>query len=126
MTASRRKEPFRYSMNPPLDCRIEIIDIDGISFSGKSAQAELIDISKSGCRIRTELDLHITSHVIRAAVHVSFGEDNFIFPGVIRWQEELEPSQFHYGFQLELSPEEKEKLNVELRKLAASRRIVVY
>lgn len=125
MINTRRTEPFRYSLNPPIAASLEIVSIDGQALPLKPAQIELIDISKSGCRVRTELNLHASSHVIHVLLHVRLSGENRTFSGEIRWQRELEPPNHHYGLHLELNDEEKEALNVELRGMAASRRIIV-
>ncbi|MNJ33484.1 PilZ domain-containing protein [Paenibacillus fonticola] len=122
---TRRTEPFRYSMVTPLLCWIEIREINEVAVNSKLAEVELIDISKSGCRIQTRLDLRASTHQIAATVHVRLNEDLHKFPGSIRWQKEHENAVFHYGLSLELTDEMKECLNIELRSLAAARRIVV-
>lgn len=122
---SRRNEPFRYTFKPPMTCWIEIVSIDLKPVKSKLAPAELIDISKSGCRIQTGLDLHAAAHSIGAAIHIQLSEENFTFPGEVRWQHPHGAEYFHYGLSLQLTTEEKEKINVELRGLAAARRIVV-
>ncbi|MCH1642723.1 PilZ domain-containing protein [Paenibacillus timonensis] len=125
MTTTRRAEPFRYSLNPPIAASLEILSIDGQALPCKPAQIDLIDISKSGCRVRTELDLYASSHAIRILLHVCLNEEIRTLPGEIRWQKELEPPNHHYGLLLELNDEEKETLNIELRGMAAARRIIV-
>ncbi|WP_223068216.1 PilZ domain-containing protein [Paenibacillus caui] len=122
---TRRKEPFRYSMEAPLDCRIEITAIDRMPVTGRLAQVELLDISKNGCKIRSQLDLHAADHSIECLVHMQLNDEPFVFPGRIRWQRELESPYQYYGVQLQMSAEEKEKVNVELRTLAAERKIKV-
>lgn len=125
MTTTRRTEPFRYTLQPPIEASLEILTIDGQPLPCKPAQIDLIDISKSGCRVRTELNLHASSHALRILLHVRLSDEIRTFPGEIRWQKELEPSSQHYGLHLELNTEEKEKLNIELRGMAAARRIIV-
>ncbi|GAA0137853.1 hypothetical protein YSY43_46940 [Paenibacillus sp. YSY-4.3] len=122
---TRRTDPFRYSMTTPLPCWIEIREINNVPVNSKLAEIELIDISKSGCRIQTKLDLRASTHQIEATVHVRLNEDLHKFPGSILWQKEHENAVFHYGLSLELTDEMKESLNIELRSLAAARRIVV-
>lgn len=122
---TRRADPFRYSMTTPLPCWIEIREINEVTVHSKLAEVELIDISKSGCRIQTNLDLRADTNQIQATVHVRLNEDLHKFPGKIQWQKESENSLFHYGLLLDMTDEMKESLNVELRSLAASRRIVV-
>ncbi|MGZ7440659.1 hypothetical protein [Paenibacillus sp. TH7-28] len=122
---TKRTDPFRYTLTPPLACKMEITHIDDMPLQSKPATVDLIDINKSGCRIGTGLNLHASAHHIRAAVHIQLNEKLCVYHGEIRWQEEIEPAVFHYGLSLELSPDEKEQLNIELRSLAASGRIVV-
>ncbi|WP_334078233.1 PilZ domain-containing protein [Paenibacillus sanfengchensis] len=122
---SRRKEPFRYTINPPMTCWIEIKSIDNMPVNSKLAEAELINISKSGCCIQIGLDLHAEQHTIRTHVHFQLSEERYCFPGEIRWQNPHGEHLYHYGLQMELTPEEKEKINIELRSLAAAKRIIV-
>lgn len=125
MINTRRTEPFRYSLNPPITASLEILSVDGQALPLKPAQVDLIDISKSGCRVRTKLNLHASTHTIHVLLHVRLSDEKRTFSGEIRWQRELEPPKHHYGLLLELNDEEKEALNVELRRMAASRRIIV-
>ncbi|AWB45760.1 PilZ domain-containing protein [Paenibacillus sp. CAA11] len=125
MMQTRRKEPFRYSMEEPLECWIEITSIGDIQVPGKLASVELMDISKTGCKIRTELDLHANDHRIKAVIHFQLEEEMYKVPGEIRWQRQLEPPYEYYGILLSMSEDDKERFNVELRTLAALRRIKV-
>lgn len=125
MTTTRRTEPFRYTLQPPIEASIEILSIDGQVLSCKPAQIDVMDINKSGCQIRTELNLHAASHAIRILLHVRLTEEIHTYPGEIRWQGESEPSYHHYGVHLELTDQEKENLNIELRGMAAARKIIV-
>lgn len=122
---TRRSEPFRYTMTTPLPCWFEIREINGLPVHSKLAEVELLDISKSGCRVQSKLDFRASNNQIQATVHARLNEELHLFPGSIRWQKECEDSVFHYGLSLELTEEMKELLNVELRSLAAARRIVV-
>nr|WP_269800205.1 PilZ domain-containing protein [Paenibacillus phocaensis] len=101
------------------------MSIDGQVLSCKPAQIDVMDINKSGCQIRTELNLHAASHAIRILLHVRLTEEIHTYPGEIRWQGESEPSYHHYGVHLELTDQEKENLNIELRGMAAARKIIV-
>lgn len=122
---TRRKEPFRYSITPPMICWLEIKEIDQVPLKSKLAEVDLINISKSGCRIRTGLNLYASAHEIQANIHMKLSEDLHIFNGQVRWQKEVEPAVFDYGISLQLDVSEKETINAELRTLAGSRRIIV-
>lgn len=121
----RRKEPFRYSMEHPLDCQIEITAIAQMSVSGRLAPVELQDISKNGCKVRSTLNLHADHHPIECVLHVVLSQERYAFPGRIRWQRQLAAPYYSYGIQLDLTEEEKETINQELRLLAAERKIKV-
>lgn len=125
--STRRAEPFRYSLTPPIPCWIQITQINGTQITSKLAEAKLINISKSGCRIESELDLHVTDNSIYAAIHIQLTEDLCVYPGHIRWQRMFETSEshYHYGLALETNVQDKEKITVELRALAGSKRVVV-
>lgn len=122
---SRRREPFRYSMEQPLLCQVEITGIDQLTVDGKLAAVELLDVSKNGCKVRTLLDFHAGDHFIQCTVHFTLGDEQFAFPGQIRWQRQLQAPYHYYGIQLSLTYEEKEKIYAELRTLAADRKIIV-
>lgn len=122
---TRRAEPFRYSLTPPIPCWIQITQINGLQVTSRLAEAKLINISKSGCRIESELNLHVTDNSIHAAVHIQLTEELYVYPGRIRWQKEFESPHYHYGLALETNEHDKEKITVELRALAGSKRVVV-
>lgn len=53
MDVSSRKEPFRYVMNQPLECWIEVPMSSSGPGAGKLTEAVLLDLSRSGCKVRT-------------------------------------------------------------------------
>ncbi|GGA36272.1 PilZ domain-containing protein [Paenibacillus physcomitrellae] len=122
---TRRKEPFRYSMKEPVECQLELTTVNRMSFSGKLVPAKLIDISKNGCRIRSFLDLKASEHFIECRIHLRLNEENFIFPGHVRWQRIMDDTEYDYGVHLLLTDNEKEQINIQLRGLAAERKIKV-
>ncbi|ANS75538.1 hypothetical protein AWM70_13785 [Paenibacillus yonginensis] len=122
---TRRKEPFRYSMQEPVECQLELTTVNRMSLSGKLIPAQVIDISKNGCKIRSALDLKASEHFIECRIHLRLNEQQFIFPGQIRWQRNLDGFSHDYGIHLLLTEDEKEQINVQLRGLAAERKIIV-
>lgn len=50
MDVSSRKEPFRYVMNQPLECWIEVPISSSGPGAGKLTEAVLLDLSRSGCK----------------------------------------------------------------------------
>lgn len=122
---NRRKEPFRYSLTPPIGCMIQITTINQADVASKLAEAVLIDISKAGCRIQTDLNLYVERNEIGASVHLHLVELPQVYAGSLRWQRQVADGLFHYGMQLELDDNQKEQLNIDLRTLAAERKIIV-
>ncbi|MBP2000433.1 hypothetical protein J2Z69_001464 [Paenibacillus shirakamiensis] len=122
---NHRKEPFRYSLELPLPCAIEINEINGKAMNTKLAEAELIDLSRGGCKIRIPLDLHASAHTIRGKIHLQLNEEKLIFNTEIRWQNSQQSDHYLYGLALYLNTEDQEKLNAELRTMAGSNKIKV-
>ncbi|WP_138495968.1 PilZ domain-containing protein [Paenibacillus pinistramenti] len=122
---TRRKEPFRYSMEEPLECQMELTAINQMAVDGKLATIELIDISKNGCKIRSPLNLHASENTIECRIHLRLNVEAFVFPGEVRWQRDWDGVNHYYGIQLLLNDVEKEKISIELRSLAAERKIKV-
>lgn len=122
---NRRKEPFRYSLTPPIGCMIQITTINQADVASKLAEAVLIDISKAGCRIQSDLNLYVERNEIGASVHLHLVELPQVYAGNLRWQRQVADGLFHYGMQLELDDNQKEQLNIDLRTLAAERKIIV-
>lgn len=104
---------------------IQITTINESAVTSKLAEAVLIDISKAGCRIQTSLNLYVERNVIGASVHLHLGEQSEVYAGCIRWQRQISDGLFHYGMMLELGEAQKEQLNIDLRTLAAERKIIV-
>ncbi|WP_262363165.1 PilZ domain-containing protein [Paenibacillus sp. J22TS3] len=112
-------------MEVPMSCWIRISEINGTTLNSRLAEVDLIDISKGGCRIRTQLDLHASSNLIKGMLRLKLSEEEYEFEAQIRWQRQIEPPFFHYGLSLHLEDTEKEKINAELRALAGARKIKV-
>lgn len=122
---TRRAEPFRYSMTPPVACQMQITGINGADITSKPAEVKMIDINKAGCRIQSVLDLKADIHQIHVAIHIQLNETPYSFTGEIRWQKVLDESGLNYGIAFNISEDEQHHIQVELRALAAARKIVV-
>ncbi len=123
MIASRRKEPFRYQFTDSEICYFQISMLNGSLIATKPAQAELIDWHKSGCKLRSELDLRLTINEVQVMIEFPFAEQEPIqVSGSIRWQNS-EDAYHYYGVMFDADEELKERIKVEIRRLAAARRI---
>jgi hypothetical protein len=123
MISSRRREPFRYQFTDSETCFFQISQLNGMKIETKPAQAELIDWHKSGCKLRTDLDLRLTINEVQVMIEFPFAEQAPIHVvGSIRWQ--LTDERYHYyGVLFEADNELKERIKVEIRRLAAEQKI---
>lgn len=122
---NHRKEPFRYVFYQPLPCLLELKELNGTPVNSKPAEAELLNISKSGCKITSGLNLHADTNQVTVVLHLTLTETPIHCPAEIRWQRSDSSLRFEYGLRLNLPPAEKESVLVGLRTLAAERKIVV-
>lgn len=123
MIASRRREPFRYQFTNSETCYFQISMLNGSQIETKPAHAELIDWHKSGCKLRSALDLRLTINEVEVMIEFPFAEGEPIqVNGTIRWQNS-EDGAHYYGVMFEADEELKERIKVEIRRLASARRI---
>jgi hypothetical protein len=122
---SKRKEPFRYLFKDRTECTFQILEINGKQISAKPAIAAILDISKSGCKLHTNLNLNCPANHIKLVVDLIVDERNLRFGGSVRWQMQVETS-YTYGVQLELIESEKDNMLIEIRGLAAKKKIGVF
>ncbi|WP_106768615.1 PilZ domain-containing protein [Paenibacillus faecalis] len=120
-----RKEPFRYSLTTPISCLLELIEFNGTSVKSKPAEAELINLSKTGCKIRSSLNLHADTNQVMVKIHLPLTESPIVCPATIQWQRTDDSIRYEYGLKLHLPPSENERILIDLRTLAAERKIVV-
>ncbi|WP_440111531.1 PilZ domain-containing protein [Paenibacillus sp. QZ-Y1] len=124
MSINHRKEPFRYTLKEPITFEIYILSINGVNAPPKPIQAELCDISRSGCQLSFPLSLHVESNDIRIGMNLLLFEDPLYMEGTLRWGKE-ENSQWYYGVQLEIPEGNHDRLSREIRMLAGQGKIVV-
>lgn len=114
MDVSSRKEPFRYVMNQPLDCMIEVPASNNGPGAGKLTEALLLDLSRSGCKVRTPLNLRFTAGDTRIIIHLQLNEEKLELTGSVRWGWMFGLGQYQYGVKLKLNDFEEEKLLSEI------------
>ena len=120
-----RKEPFRYLFTKPLSCLLELTEFNGNPVVSKPAEALLVNLSKSGCKITSNLNLHADTNQVVVKLHLPLTDSPIQCPAVICWQRNADATRYEYGLRLQLPPAEKERILVDLRTLAAERKIVV-
>ncbi|AIQ23673.1 PilZ domain-containing protein [Paenibacillus sp. FSL E2-8871] len=114
MDVSSRKEPFRYVMNQPLECWIEVPISSSGPGAGKLTEAVLLDLSRSGCKVRTPLNLRFTAGDTKLVIHLQLNEEKLQLVGSVRWGWMFGLGQYQYGVKLKLNEDEEEQLHREL------------
>lgn len=114
MDATSRKEPFRYVMNQPLDCWLEVPHSSTGPGAGKLTEGVLLDLSRSGCKVRTSLNLRFTAGDTKLIIHLQLNEDKLQLVGSVRWGWMYGLGQYQYGVRLKLEEAEEEQLMREL------------
>ncbi|MEK5254393.1 MULTISPECIES: PilZ domain-containing protein [Paenibacillus] len=120
MDVSSRKEPFRYVMNQPLECWIEVPTSSIGPGAGKLTEAVLLDLSRSGCKVRTPLNLRFTAGDTKLVIHLQLNEEKLQLVGSVRWGWMFGLGQYQYGVKLRLREDEEERLLKELEIWTAS------
>ncbi|MBY3624656.1 PilZ domain-containing protein [Acinetobacter sp. CUI P1] len=114
MDVSSRKEPFRYVMNQPLECWIEVPMSSSGPGAGKLTEAVLLDLSRSGCKVRTPLNLRFTAGDTKLVIHLQLNEEKLQLVGSVRWGWMFGLGQYQYGVKLKLNEDEEDQLHREL------------
>lgn len=91
MSINNRKEPFRYTLKEPIHFEIYILSINGVNAPAKPIQAELCDISRSGCQLSFPLSLPVENNDIRIGMNMLLFEDPLYMEGTLRWGQEKIP-----------------------------------
>ncbi|MCP3772305.1 PilZ domain-containing protein [Paenibacillus sp. MZ04-78.2] len=125
MYQNKRSDAFRFSLNTPLVCYFEVTNINGTSTSSTPVKATLMDISNSGCKIVTPLNLNAASNKLQIILHVQLQEELLKLNGSIRWQLQSTNTLNHYGVNFIMNESEKRHLHARLRTLTALRKITV-
>lgn len=120
MDVSSRKEPFRYVMNQPLECWIEVPISSSGPGAGKLTEAVLLDLSRSGCKVRTPLNLRFTAGDTKLVIHLQLNEEKLQLVGSVRWGWMFGLGQYQYGVKLKLNEDEEDRLLKELEIWTAS------
>lgn len=114
MVETSRKEPFRYVMNQPLDCWLEVPSSKAGVGPSKLTEGVLLDLSRSGCKVRTALNLRFTAGDTKLIIHLRLNEEKLQLIGSVRWGWMYGLGQYQYGVRLKLEEPEEEQLMREL------------
>lgn len=124
MAGNRRKSPFRYVLEDPIEFELHIVSLNFTPAPRKPVSAQMHDISRSGCLVSLPLEIPVGKNRIRVALDFVLNEDPMHFEGHLRWNNE-ENGRHYYGVEMEVPEEQKDRLQLELRGLAGANRIRV-
>lgn len=110
----KRDESFRYEFKEPLPLTFSIHEIDNQKSSSSPGIAKLIDISPSGCKIFTPLEIPSNSHEINLTLNFTLSSKEFVINGAVLWSKAFGKG-FYYGLKTTMTDEETGELLSELK-----------
>jgi hypothetical protein len=120
MIANRRKVPFRYRLLHSFECEFKITRINNrVIGLDKNAKVSIVDVSKSGCKVISDLDLNTHSNHIEVKISLDITNDPqpVTIAGTVKWQSN-ESKRNYYGIKFEDS--DKDKAMTILKSFAAT------
>jgi hypothetical protein len=123
MHKNARKEPFRYQFTTDFACVFKILEINEKQVSTKLAEATMLDMSKSGCKLATPLNLNSVSNKLKLSVTFQVEDREFSLPGFICWQNNSNSNCF-YGIHFEIQEQGKQQILDVIRALASDKKVV--
>lgn len=120
MHQARRNEPFRYEFEQPLIGRFQIVEVDGVPVESGDGEIHVIDISPSGLKIASQLDIPIEDRRIKLSFSIMILSSVLTFMGSLVWQA-ASSAGYLYGVELDETKETKALIVEELKKYARER-----
>ncbi|MBU8906284.1 PilZ domain-containing protein [Desertibacillus haloalkaliphilus] len=105
----KREETFRYEFQPPLTCTFNIIKINGEEIESNQGQGKIQDISPSGLKLMSMLDLQVTRNEIDVEVYFTMLSD-WVVRGRVVWQKVANMNEYYYGIDLSTDIGESEDM----------------
>lgn len=109
-----RNEPFRYEFVEPIDCQFTIIEVNHEKVTSSNANAKIIDLSQSGMKMETELD--IPTNNVRVILEVTFVivKEKYEIPCEIIWSR-LVGKEYQYGLKFDAQDEFAENVIKDMK-----------
>jgi hypothetical protein len=123
MNPNRRKVPFRYRLLHPFACEFRIIRINNrVIGLNKNAKISIADVSKSGCKVISDLDLNTRSNHVEVKISLDINNDPqpVSIAGTVKWQSN-ESNLNYYGIKFE--DNDNDKVMTILKSFAATNQI---
>ncbi|MBU9722389.1 MULTISPECIES: PilZ domain-containing protein [Bacillaceae] len=110
----KREETFRYEFGQPLDCVYRILRVNGVSEETKHGNGKLFDISPTGIKLQSPLDLQSSKNEVDVELCFTLVAEHTV-TGKIVWQKLANVGQYFYGIDLEIPTEVKEHIIHDLK-----------
>jgi hypothetical protein len=111
----KREEAFRFAFEDPISVFFSITEVNGISVTTSEGEAKLIDLSLSGMKLSSTLDIPISNqNQVKVYVRFPLNESAYMIKGNIIWRKEKSNS-FYYGIQFYADENVQEELMKELK-----------
>jgi hypothetical protein len=122
MNSNRRKIPFRYKLHHPFECEFNITRINNrVIVLDKNAKVSIADVSKSGCKVISNLDLNTHSNHVEVKISLDLNDPQPVsIAGTVKWQLN-EANLNYYGIKFEES--DNDKVMTVLKSFAAANQI---
>ncbi|MGO4888395.1 PilZ domain-containing protein [Anaerobacillus sp. MEB173] len=119
----KRAETFRYEFGRPLECEFKIIKINGGDKASNPGKAKLHDISPSGLKISTNLNLLCHKNEVELEVQFTLFSC-FVVRGKIVWQKLDRYGEYFYGVNLFIDDKGKDELINDLKNYIQKERVI--
>jgi len=111
-----RNESFRFSFRHPLKARFSIDELNGKKVESGEGEIQIMDLSPSGTKIRTDLNLPMSEDPpVKIVVHFELNEEEYNFKGKIVWKK-MHLNSFLYGVHFLINDDMHEEIIKQLKK----------
>lgn len=94
----KRNEPFRYEFGMPVRVNFYISRINGKTTASSEGEGVVLDISPSGLRMQSSLDIP-SNQEVELTMHMTIGSREIVLIGNIVWQKKVYPT-YQYGVEM--------------------------
>ncbi|WP_417899037.1 PilZ domain-containing protein [Bacillus haimaensis] len=94
----KRNEPFRYEFGMPVRVNFYISRINGKTTASSEGEGVVLDISPSGLRMQSSLDIP-SNQEVELTMHMTIGSREIAVIGNIVWQKKVYPT-YQYGVEM--------------------------
>ncbi|WP_134703991.1 PilZ domain-containing protein [Ammoniphilus sp. YIM 78166] len=117
MDEYRRTEWFRFEFKPPLQGKLKIAKVMGREVASSEGLIEIIDISPSGMKLSTHLEIPIDDAII-VAVRFTINQLELCYEANLVWHKGS-----YYGLRLHTSEQQEESLVQEIKYYAKKNKV---